>query len=874
MKKIGIVLGVVLILFLLLALLAPLLIDLNAHKGAILSRIQPYVHREVDFRHIELTVLSGLGAELSGLRVADNPAFSKEDFLELESVQVRVRLLPLLRKQIKIKSIILKRPLIRVERNGAGRFSFADLIGKEEKGASGSDGAVGGEAAVQAEAGGGLGLLAGLLVSELTIQDGRVTYRDEALWPGREPLVIGALDVEVRDFAFDRPVSIHAAAALLGESGQNFEFSGTVGPLGEEPRLENIAFSLRTSLETVPLAGVLSLSPSELPVRVRSGSIRVGLKANGSLAGQIASEAEVGLQDLRFEEAGREPIGAEKVPLKGTISEKIVLEYGTEQLRLESLDVSLNGETLHAQGTVESLMTDPRWDLKVWSEGFQPARVAASLPIPAEALPAGLEWEGPLVILLNSVGTRQTFQMEGRLDMEGMTIRYQDVFQKPAGTKFSLGYRADRKGDRITLDDLALSLHTLVANASGELVLAAAPHFGFLVETNPVVLDGWDVLCPFLAPYQPKGSFFLRSSFRGTTDDASVNLQLSSDRIGFQTPPADGGGGAGASGPNLLESCNIKVQAKRKSEEITGLVQSEIKRGEIFRVPFERCLSSIRYQGHGFEITGLELKAFQGEIQGTGRYDLEKRAWDFNPTVKGIAVGEALNQLSEYKNVFSGTFRGTMAVSGNSGGDGKTALGAKGSFRVSEGELKNFDLIGGVLDALYGMKGLDQRLRESRKEIREHEDTRFDWLEGAFTMRDGVLSLEGLQLHNVGTSKGTDSDALLDGKIVLESQALDLRGKVILSKRHSEELAAQSEVVRALYNAEQRVVLPMTVRGSAQKPVPFLDTEYVLGAISRYYARQGFDQLRKQLGLPAEEQGSKGEENPAEQFLRDLLRRK
>ena len=874
MKKIGIVLGIVLILFLLLALLAPFLIDLNAHKGAILSRVQPYVPREVDFQHIELTVLPGLGVELRGLRVADNPAFSKEDFLELESVQVRVRLLPLLRKQIKIKRIILKRPLIRVERNGAGQFSFADLVGKGEKAASGAEGPGGGEKAVQGEAGGGLGLLAGLLVSELTIRDGRVIYRDEALWPGRAPLVIDALDVDVRDFAFDRPVSIHMAAALLGGAGQNFDFSGTVGPLGDEPRLENVPFSLRTSLETVPVEGVLSLSPSELPVRVRSGSVRVGMKASGSLAGQIVSEAEVGLQDLQLEAAGSEPAGAGKVPLKGTISEKIVLEYAAEKLRLESLDVSLNGEALHAQGTVESLTGDPRWDMKVWSEGFQPARVAASLPIPAGALPAGFEWEGPLAVLLNSVGTRETFQMDGRIDMERMRIRYRDLFQKPAGTKFSIGCKADRKGDHITINDLALSLHTLVANASGELVLAAAPYCGFLVETNPVVLDGWDALCPLLAPYQPKGSLFLRSSLRGTTEDASVNLQLSSDRIGFQIPSANGGGGAGAGGPGLLESCNIKVQAKRKPAELTGLVQAEIKRGEVFGVAFERCLSSFRYQGDGFEITGLELKAFQGEIQGTGRYDTQKRAWNFNPTLKGIAVGEVLDQLTEYKNVFSGTFRGTMAVSGSYGEDGKTALDAKGSFRVSEGELKNFDLIGGVLDALYGVKGLDQRLHESRKEIREHEDTRFDWLEGAFTMRKGVLFLEGLQLHNIGTSKGTDSDALLDGKIALDSEALDLRGKVILSKRHSEELAGQSEVVRALYNAEQRVVLPITVTGSAQKPIPFLDTEYVLGAISRYYARQGVDQLRKQLGLPAEEQGHKGEENPAEQFLKELLRKK
>ena len=101
-KKIGIVLGIFLLLVFAAAILAPFVIDLNQHKDRILSEIQPYVPRDVDFQHLELTVLSGLGVELRGFRVSDNPAFSMGDFLQLESLQLRVMVLPLLKKQIKI----------------------------------------------------------------------------------------------------------------------------------------------------------------------------------------------------------------------------------------------------------------------------------------------------------------------------------------------------------------------------------------------------------------------------------------------------------------------------------------------------------------------------------------------------------------------------------------------------------------------------------------------------------------------------------------------------------------------------------------------------------------------------------------------------
>jgi hypothetical protein len=359
---------------------------------------------------------------------------------------------------------------------------------------------------------------------------------------------------------------------------------------------------------------------------------------------------------------------------------------------------------------------------------------------------------------------------------------------------------------------------------------------------------------------------------RGTPEDASVNLQVSSDKIGFQLPPADEDDGTSTGGGGRLEACTIKVQARKKATDLSGLVQAEVKRGEVLDVPFEKLLSSVRYGEDALKITGFEFKVFQGDVQGTGHIDLAQGTWRIEPRVKSVAVGEALNRLTEYKDMFSGTFRGKFAAHGRTRESGETTIGAEGSFRVSEGELKNFDLIGSVLDTLFGLKGVNQKLSASRKEVRQHQATRFDWLEGAFELKRGILFLNKLRLRNIGTSKATDSDALLEGNVVLDKQAVDMKGKVLLAKRHSEELAAQAEVLKALYNADQRIVLPVTVKGKARKPIAMLDTEYVLGAVSRYYTRQGVEKLREQLGLPGE--AEEGEESPAERLLRELLRKK
>ena len=879
MKKIGIILGILLILVFLAAVLAPFVVDLNRYKGTILSTIKPYVPREVDFDHIELTVLTGLGFELRGLRVADNPAFSTGDFIRLEGLQVRVMFLPLLKRQIKVKRVVLKRPEILLERNAKGAFSFQDLL----QGATGGTGvegspprgvaAAGKQAPTGGEIAGGAGFLAGLLVNELAIQQGKVVYRDEMLWPGRAPLVIDAIDVDVRDLCLERPVSVQMRADVLGGTGQNLALAGTVGPVGQELRPEAVPFDLQISLKKLPLGTLMSLLPSPLPVPIDSGTGSLRWTAKGSLDREIVSHGEVDLQDIRLKaEGGQGEGGSEPAAVHCTVAEKIVLEAAKEKITVESLDVSLNEARFRMQGTVESFKSDPRWEGKAWTEGFRPDLLVSTVPALARAVPPGLHFEGPLTVRLESEGTRDEFRLKAGLDMEKMGIAYEDLFRKPSGGKFSIRCKAVKKGEHVILEGLELLLHTLAMNASGEVVIAKAPRFGLLIQTNPVALEGWDTLCPAIAPYQPKGSFVLRSSLRGTPEDASMNLQVSSDTIGFVVPPAEGIGGDGKDRSGLLKSCNIKVQAKKRSTVVSAVAQAEVRQGKVLNVPFARLTAGMTYNPPVVEISGVDLNVFQGEIQAKGSYDPEKGVWRFNPRLRDVSVGEILDRLTEYKDEFSGIFRGEFSIDGSTRPGSKQAMNAQGSFRISEGVIKNFNLVGSVMDALFGLKGMAGRLKSSRTEIRKHESTRFDWLDGAFRMSKGVLHLKGLHLRNVGTSKATDADALLTGTMDMERQLLDMKGKVILSKRHSAELANKAEIMKALFRSDRRIVLPVTLKGKVQMPVVFLDTEYVLGAVSRYYARQGVDKLRKQLGLPAERQG--GEEKPVERLLRELFKKR
>jgi len=881
MKKGLLIFTGILVLFILVVLLAPFFVDLNKYKDTILSQIEPYVPRKVDFQNIELTVFPGLGAELQGLTVSENPAFPDRDFITLERLQIRLQVLPLLKKQIKVKKAVLEKPVVYIEKNKEGVFNFSDLAGGEgpatgeamdpaseveapPREAEGSQGTSSGPEEEK-----GPGILAWFLVNEMRIKQGTVSYQDAVLFPNAEPHVIRNLDLVVNDLSLQRPVSVELAASLLEASDQNLRLTGTVGPVGEALQVERTPFELRLSLQSLPMETIGKAFLPASPLQIRAGEGSLEMDAKGSLDDRIEVQSELEMKALVLQETVEEGEGKKTEALQGVLSEKAVLTYAEQKVDLQSVAVSLNGNRLVLKGKVRGFLETPHWDLDLKSEGLNPDSLLRLFPMFVQSVPPDLRLEGPAEVTMQSSGSTEKMRFAARVDMNNMGILYQDVFRKSAGIPLSLECKGEKEGSRYKLEDLSLVLHQLALNVSGEVVTEKTTRFGLLAQTRPVSLKGWGGLVPMLEPYHLDGSFFLRSSLRGNLEDASINTQISSDRIGFRLPPSEAQKKAGTPGdPGVLEAVALEVQTKKKKEKVQASGKVKVKKGEVKAVAFQGLLSSLRVAQDRLTIAGLDIQVFKGAVHGSGYYHMKNGQWSFKPVVKGIDAGAALDTLTEYKDMFSGTFSGKVHAQGDTRKKGPGALRANGKFRLSQGELKNFDLVGEVLNALFQVKGVTQFLGGMKGDVGRHVSTRFEWLEGTFDMKGKTLLFDPLQLHNVHTSHVTDSDALVDGKVALDADLLDLKGKVILSKRHSRELAGQAEVLNALLNADKRMVLPVTLKGNLQKPVPSLDTEYVVGAISRHYMKKGEDKLRKELGLPA----GKGGGEPVEDLLKGLFR--
>src|SRR5579863_3050750 len=127
MRKLVIVV-VVLVVIIVGALLAlPHLIDVNQYRRQIQSELQQRLNRPVQLGELSLGVFP-LRVEANDVIIGEDPSFrSSAPFAQVSQLNVSVKLLPLLSKNIEVNSLELKRPAIELIRNPQGLWNFSTI---------------------------------------------------------------------------------------------------------------------------------------------------------------------------------------------------------------------------------------------------------------------------------------------------------------------------------------------------------------------------------------------------------------------------------------------------------------------------------------------------------------------------------------------------------------------------------------------------------------------------------------------------------------------------------------------------------------------------------------------------------------------------
>lgn len=878
MKKALIAVAAVVLAIVIIALIAPFVIDLNQYKGAILSRVRPAVNRDVDFERVELTVLTGIGAELQGVRIPENPEFARDDFVTLDSLQVRLKLLPLLKGEVQISELVFKKPVIKIRRNAQGEFNFQDMARPAEAPAEKEKPGKPAEAELPS-------VLAVFGVDKLAVRGASVLYEDKMTAgsdgePASAPksLSVSRLDVSIKNMSLFEDVSFDARGSLFGEPEQNFRITGHVGPLGREIDLKKAPINVAIRTDSLPLRRLTE--GLGLPVQALSGTLNADISAAGSLERNLDASSKIRVENLVLETGGRASTGSRKTgAIALSLDGKALYTAEGETVTLQPTSLEVNGNRLVASGSVQNVLSRPEWKMSLQGASLEPAALIGLFPMYAGNVPADLSFKGPARFEARSEGSREDFSVEAGVDASLMGIAYGGLFGKPEGMPCTLEAAAGIRQGAIDLRSLNLTLYNLLLSGSGEIDLSKpVPTADIRFGTRPMTLQGWDAVVPLLAEYDLDGSVgAVTAGISGPLNQAALSLRTSAERIAFALPPTEAGSEPQTPQKGSLNKVSIDVKGNTGAGGISGAGTLNIGSGSVAGIALSAVSSDFTYDGDRLDVPRFSVGVFGGAISGSASYLTRAKDWTFSPMFKDVDAGQAIDTLTTFQDVFEGTLSGAFLLRGNAAEQGLGSLSAQGDVDIRKGALNNVDLAQAVAEGFSALEGLGGLLDTGQEGVQRNRRTSFDSLKARFDMARQTLDLESFELTNIRTGKDTDSIAHLKGTVGVDTKALDLGGDITLSQRHSARLIDQTPALKALADGKKRVVIPIAITGSMARPVVALKAGEINRAVTEFYTRKGIEKgmekLKERLGIPKENEGGSGSEKIMEDLFDNILKK-
>ncbi|MFO7930897.1 MAG: AsmA family protein [Desulfosalsimonas sp.] len=433
MLKITGVVAVVLVILVAAALIAAkLLITPERVRTTVLPMAEKSLSREVAIGDISISIFSGIS--IKEFRVMMR--HEEETFISAESLDLSYQLWPLVKKQVVIDEMRLKKPEIRVVRNADGTFNFSDLM--EDTGTEPDAPAKASVAFAQEN---NQGTAIDLMVSRARITNGEVRFTDRM--QGAEPFSYRITRVDAsadnlslkNSFPFEIDGSLNRAPVSI---------AGTADPAGKKVKADvglselNVADFRTYFKDAVPAE--LSSAMLDLDLSVEADSNQA--TSSGKITAHGLEMVLEALPDATFKDA------------QLSVDHDLTAEFGPENLNIRKAVFDLNGIGFEASGRVSDYGSTPVLDISAEMPETEVEKIMAALPQELVKDAAEMNPSGRVAaqIKLSGAADRPERLIENgkvRLDRAGASAE---------GLDASLTGNIDLSGDRISAKELELIL--------------------------------------------------------------------------------------------------------------------------------------------------------------------------------------------------------------------------------------------------------------------------------------------------------------------------------------------------------------------------------------------------------------------------------
>lgn len=365
---IKLVIGIIILLIAALAAL-PFIIDPNDYKDEIAAQVEKATGRNLTLQgDIGLSVFPWIALELGPLSLSNANGFEAESFASVQAAKVRIKLMPLLKKELEMDTIVLDGLLLNLETNEEGVTNWDDLT-KTDTDTATTDETTSSQ--TQAESGSGLSAInvAGIKLSNANVlwsdaskgenfQLRNLNLDTDPLVPGKPTALAAAFDLISSEpnvkahIKLDTKVIVDLEKQLYAVEDLvlNTVANSTTMPLHEAN------LDLRANINANMASQLITINGLDLSLQGNSETQKIDAKLSGLV------EANLDTQQHRISDlALTATIDDEKLPGgKATlkVNTNVTANLANETAQISDLIIQLVDLTVNGQIQAENILSD------------------------------------------------------------------------------------------------------------------------------------------------------------------------------------------------------------------------------------------------------------------------------------------------------------------------------------------------------------------------------------------------------------------------------------------------------------------------------------------------------------------------------------
>ena len=417
MRRFAIGIGIFIVVVIVALFVFAATFDVNKYHGTIQSELEKRLGRQVTLGNMHLSVLPP-SFKVENPAIAEDPRFSSDTpFVKAQQLDVSVKLLPLLHKQVELNSLTLQRPSVNLIKNGSGVWNFAS-IGHPAGQTSQPPETPSKQppSATPPKASPSTSSEQQFSLGELNVRDGQISVLDQQ--KSKTPSIYDHIDVTLKNFSPDNPFTVDASVHMAGAGSQEARLQGRGGPINNgDPAATPFRGTL--TLKQISLGDVSKFLNSPA-LNGTDGTISGETKIN-SESGKLTAQGETKIQNakVRGMELGF-PVAAQY---------DLTDDLGADLLTIRNFIMKLGSTPLEMNGTVNSKSTTPVLDLNIKANNVSIAEVTKMAAASGMAFSQGTNASGNVNANIQARGPADKPALNGTVVGSNLQLSGKDIAQ-------------------------------------------------------------------------------------------------------------------------------------------------------------------------------------------------------------------------------------------------------------------------------------------------------------------------------------------------------------------------------------------------------------------------------------------------------------